>query len=166
MPAGLSGIFPKQPVGALHKYGSTAAERRASYIRYIIPQISPSAMPAVFTHTMHREKRKSRFLSETCEIFVDLWGLGDKIYTYRWGRYRQPCRAILGARALACNHLDCLWAFFGPEQSSSPARKAGGKVFPAHCLTNSGKVQMCILPICRAVRLLCFGKRNSAERVP
>lgn len=166
MPAGLSGTFQKQPVGALHKYGSTAAERRASYIRYIIPQISPSAMPAVFTYTMHREKRKSGFLSETCEIFVDLWGLGDKIYTYRWGRYRQPCRAILGARALACNHLDCLWAFFGPEQSSSPARKAGGKAFPAHCLTNSGKVQMCILPICRAVRLLCFGKRNSAERVP
>ena len=166
MPAGLSGTFPKQPVGALHKYGSTAAERRASYIGYIIPQISPSAMPAVFTYTMHREKRKSGFLSETCEIFVDLWGLGDKIYTYRWGRYRQPCRAILGARALACNHLDCLWAFFGPEQSSSPARKAGGKFFPAHCLTNSGKVQMCILPIRRAVRLLCFGKRNSAERVP
>lgn len=166
MPAGQSGTFPKQPMGALHKYGSTAAERRASYIKYIIPQISPSAMPAVFTYTMHREKRKSGFLSETCEIFVDLWGLGDKIYTYRWGRYRQPCRAILGARALACNHLDCLWAFFGPEQSSSPARKTGGKVFPAHCLTNSGKVQMCILPICRAVRLLCFGKRNSAERVP
>ena len=69
-------------------------------------------MPAVFTYTMHREKRKSGFLSETCEIFVDLWGLGDKIYTYRWGRYRQPCRAILGARALACNPLDCLWAFF------------------------------------------------------
>ena len=81
-------------------------------------------MPAVFTYTMHREKRKSGFLSETCEIFVDLWGLGDKIYTYRWGATGSHAVPFWGHAPLPA----IIWTVSGPFLVRSKAVPRHGRL--------------------------------------